>query len=147
MRPIDETLLALCDARGVRYSRYADDLYFSANEKGVLPGIEKAAKRAIEAADLPSGLRVNEAKARHSSKKSRQAITGIVLTPDGRVSAGRPLKRKIRSLIFRFETLDPQQRGHLAGLLGYLESAEPASLNSLVIKYGPDLIRRARHGA
>jgi RNA-directed DNA polymerase len=144
MRPLDEQIDQLVSASGVKYSRYADDLYFSCSQKGLLQDIERQVVLFVESAELPSGLKVNRAKTRHRSKKSRQTVTGLVLTTVGTVSSGRMLKRRIRALIHQLPTLDERERPRLAGLLGHLASVEPAYLNNLVLKYGPEAVRQAR---
>src|SRR6202035_2431488 len=91
---LDLTLDGICQSRGVNYTRYADDLFFSANERGVLAEIEQEVKLAVSRLTLPSRLRINDAKTRHSSKKGARRVTGIVLGSDGNTYVGRQLKRQ-----------------------------------------------------
>jgi hypothetical protein len=67
-----------------------------------------------------------------------------VLGSDNKPSIGRPLKKKIRSLIFNVDSLDVQSRAHLAGLLAYAVGFDADFMNSLIMKYGHAKVRKAR---
>lgn len=143
---LDVALDALCQIRGVNYTRYADDLFFSANEKGVLAEIEQEVKRTISTVTLPKGLRVNDDKTRHSSKKGARKVTGIVLGSDGKAYVGRHLKRRVKSQVHMLDRLTPSERESLAGMISYITGFDPAFMNTLVNKYGHDRATRARDG-
>ena len=69
---------------GVKYTRYADDLFFSTREPNVLKQIEKEVNSIVSNLSVPAKLTVNSKKTRHSSKKGARHVTGIVLGSDGR---------------------------------------------------------------
>lgn len=142
-RDVDRELVAVCEEQAVSYSRYADDLYFSCAEQGVLPGLEQTVTRIIDHAQLPRSIAVNVAKTHHSSRQGRRVVTGLILTSDGRISIGRQRKRWIRSLVHRYEELDGDKKRELAGLLSFIHAVEPNYLNNLVLKYGPERITAA----
>lgn len=145
-RQFDSLVIDMCDVEGVKYTRYADDLFFSTQRPNVLHRIEEGVVKILERIEYPANLRINSKKTHHSSKKGRRIVTGLVLTQGGAVSIGRAQKRYVRSQIHQFETLDKESRRRLAGYLAYVRSVEPAYINSLVIKFGPRRIRDARMG-
>ena len=141
---VDCKLSSLASEYDVCYSRYADDLFFSASSRNILFNFPKLVKKTIAQLPVMDGLRINDAKTRHSSRKGRRHVTGLVLSSDKRVSLGRKRKRIIRSLIFNYPRLDNEQRQKLSGLIAFAKSIEPDFINSLVLKYGPERIEEAR---
>lgn len=142
-REVDCALASLAESGSLTYTRYADDLFFSSVQAGVLGAAEVDIKATVEQASFPSGLRINAAKTRHSSKKGRRRVTGITLSSDGSISLGRGWKRVVRSMIYRFAELSDDERLRLAGMLAYGKSIEPDLINRLVLKYGHLAVRQA----
>ena len=140
---MDSQLQALSAKRGVVYTRYADDIFFSSLCPNLLPEVEKEVARIVSGLAIPAHLRINCCKTRHYSKRGARRVTGIVLGSDGRAHVGRELKRKIRALIFRSDSLDPQSRATLAGLIAYAVGLDPGFMNALIQKYGLDAVRNA----
>jgi RNA-directed DNA polymerase len=140
---IDVQIHTLCTGSGVTYSRYADDLFFSAAKPNVLREIEDGVKKVISESKVPGSLKVNAAKTRHSSKKRARRVTGIVLGSDGCVHIGRGLKRRIRALIFGLDSLDGPTKASLAGMIAYATGFDPQFKNSLISKYGLGRVREA----
>lgn len=68
-------------------------------------------------------------------------VTGLIITNDKKVSLGRSKKREIRSLVYKWETLDHQRKKYLQGYLSYCSSVEPYFINSLCVKFGSTKIR------
>jgi RNA-directed DNA polymerase len=137
MFKFDEYWSSYCQKRDVVYSRYADDLYFSTKERGLLEGVLADLRRDLNTRTSPN-LQINEAKTVFTSRKRRRLVTGLVLTPDGNVSLGRHRKRYIKSLVFKslHDKLSPSELSSLAGLLAFARSVEPSFLDSLRRKYG-----------
>lgn len=141
---LDSNLQQVASAKGMFYSRYADDLFFSSANPNQLGKIEGEVDQVLRALDCPSGLSLNRRKTHHSSKKGRRIVTGIILTSDGHVSVGRRRKREVRALLHKYEQLDLKQKRKLAGLLAFACDIEPDLVNSLILKYGADLVAKAR---
>ncbi|MBM3726465.1 MAG: RNA-directed DNA polymerase [Acidobacteria bacterium] len=141
---LDSALSSLASKLGVTYTRYADDLFFSTNQAGVLRPLQESVEQTVRVATLPGNLAINHGKTRHSSKKRLRRVTGIVIGSDGKAHVGRGVKRKIRGMIHRFDSLNDQDRASLAGLIAYVIGFDPAFLNSLVTKYGHAAVSRAR---
>ena len=141
---LDQRIDGYCQGQGITYTRYADDLFFSTNHKGVLRLLEDEVPRVCAALRFPANLRVNLAKTRHASKRRARRVTGIVLGSDARAHIGRSLKRRIRTQIYRLETLDEKQRSSLSGLIAYAVGLDPNFMNSLINKYGLAKVRQAQ---
>ncbi len=133
---LDSSLSELAARADVRYTRYADDLFFSTTKPGILSAIPEQVAATLRTLTIPTGLRLNEGKTRHSSRKRRRQVTGITLSSDGRAVLGRARKRFIRRQLHCFDLLDAAERGELRGLLAYAVSVDQQLFDELVLKYG-----------
>lgn len=124
------------------YSRYADDLYFSTSQAGVLRTLE-AEVEGLVGALLPNQA-LNRKKTAHLSRKSQIRVTGLVLTPQRKISVGRDIKRSIKTEIHLWSTqsLPFEKLPSLKGRLAYVQSVESDFIDRLKIKFGADLIER-----
>jgi RNA-directed DNA polymerase len=129
--------------RGVIYSRYADDLAFSTNRPNVLAEILEIVKKALVEQASPR-LRINFDKTIFASRKRRRVVTGLILTPEKKVSIGRDKKREIKALCYQFGkgSLSVDAASYLRGYLSYVNSVEPAFIESLRDKYGSEVMER-----
>jgi len=142
---MDSQLSEISTKLGVVYTRYADDLFFSASQPKVLSELEPVIASTIAGLKIPRGLTINPAKTRHSSKRGSRRVTGITLGSDGRPYIGRQLKRKIRAMVHNIDALDPRTRSSLAGLIAYAGGFDPDFVNSLITKYGHGVVAKARN--
>lgn len=140
---MDAQVDAFCARSQIRYTRYADDLFFSTDQPGVLRFLETDVPDLLSKLKVPSGLKVNVKKTRHSSKRSARRVTGITLGSDGKLYIGRAFKRRIRALIHQLDSLDGPKRASLAGMITYARGFDPQFMNSLITKYGPERVRSA----
>lgn len=141
---LDVSLRRLACENDVVYTRYADDLFFSTRIPNLLKNIELRVTEIVENSKCPANLRINRGKTRHSSKRGRRQVTGIILGSDDRIYFGRRLKRRIRSMVHNIETLKLRDRAYLAGMLAFCKDVEPDFINALILKYGPDKVKLAR---
>ena len=141
---LDLQLDQLAQQRGVTFTRYSDDLFFSCDVPDMLSDLPLEVEKQLSALAIPANLTLNKEKTRHSSRKGRRIVTGIVLGSDGHIYVGRRLKRKIRALIHQYAKLDSDQRKSLAGLISYVQSVDQEFVNSLIKKYGFEVVREAR---
>ncbi len=89
----DRIITEHCRKLGINYSRYADDLTFSTNEKDILLNFPSKVRKTLSR--LYSGqIKVNLKKTVLSSKAHNRHVTGITLSNDGTLSVGREKKRK-----------------------------------------------------
>lgn len=145
MHDFDDVITRAVEKDKVTYSRYADDLTFSAKRTGYLTGVEKTLRRVMKEIQYPL-LSLNEEKTVLATKKYKRFVTGLVLTNDGQVSIGQKRKRLIRAMMHRHacKMLNLQQQAKLSGYLAFINSAEPAFLVRLQKKYGSDVVRHLR---
>jgi ribosomal protein S18 len=65
------------------------------------------------------------------------AVTGLLITPENKVSVGRDLKRKIRVLAHKAknEKITPKDLNWLRGMIAFVASIEPRYVTNLRSKY------------
>lgn len=125
----------------VAYTRYADDLTFSAARTGFLVGVVKAVKGQLREMSYPR-LQIKEEKTVYATAKYRRSVTGLILSNDGKITIGREKKRLLHATVHRAANgqLEPHDLQQLGGMLAYVKSVEPAFLETLRKKYGDDVI-------
>jgi RNA-directed DNA polymerase len=148
MYDFDEKMRILANdisADGV-YTRYADDIVFSTNAKGVCHTFHQGLETSLQQIDYPT-LRLNREKTLYTSRATRRVVTGLVITPNGNVSLGRRKKRYIRKLLFDFihGRLNDEDRAYLAGYLAFILDVDPDFYNRLALKYTADTVQHALH--
>jgi retron-type reverse transcriptase len=137
----DSVVNQWCLEREITYSRYADDLTFSSNEKGRTFLVEEFLRGTLK--ELPEpGLLLNADKTVHASKKNQRRVTGLVLSNDGNVTIGRDRKRLISSMVHHFVLgqLDCKSIALLQGLIGFAQDVEPLFVAKLRGKYTSKVI-------
>ena len=133
---VDTRLAQIAAAHNVHYTRYADDLYFSSVQPGILYVVCKKTEEVI-AENVSPRLVVNKRKTYHGSRKRRMVVTGLRITPDAKVSVGRELKRRIRVAAHKalHEKLGTKELAWLHGMLAYVSSIEPSFADRIKSKY------------
>lgn len=133
----DARLTEYCAARGVRYTRYADDLALSTSTPNTLDGIEAEVRQLIGELNY-LGLSLNETKTVNVSTKRRRTLVGLTLTNDGNASIGRDAKRQLRSMMHRlsYGALDPSETAYLRGRLAFTYAIDPHYVQLLLARYG-----------
>ncbi|HEX2562178.1 reverse transcriptase domain-containing protein, partial [Phenylobacterium sp.] len=148
MRQFDERVtekVAELSRGHITYTRYADDLTFSAPRTGYLQEVPRAVKAIVRSTRHPK-LTVNSNKTVLATRKYKRFVTGLVLANDGRVTIGRDRKRTIRATVHSAMRglLNEEQRQELLGLLAYIHSVEPAFTRKLMEWYGADFMQTLR---
>ncbi len=95
MKPFDEKVGAWCAARGIRYTRYCDDMTFSGDrdaigDSGLIPYVRKMLRR--------FGFTLNAQKTAVISSSQQQRVTGVVVNEKARVS--RSERRALRQEVY-----------------------------------------------
>jgi retron-type reverse transcriptase len=129
-RRLDSRLAGLSKKLGFTYTRYADDLTFSANGESVAKtGYLLARVRHIVANE---SLTVNEAKTRVQRPGRRQTVTGIVVNQ--RPNVPRRVTKRLRAILHHAqkEGLSAQNREQrdnfehwLGGMIAYVQMVNP----------------------
>lgn len=138
----DRAVSRFCAEMDISYTRYADDLSFSAQTSGLLAKAEELVVELCNKSQSPR-LELNSEKTVRVSKKRARRVTGLVLTNDGHVSLGRDTKREIRAGVHHFVTnrLSREEIVSLRGTLAYVNSVEPEFVDRLRARYGDEVIR------
>lgn len=97
-RRFDKSLTKIAENHGFRYTRYADDLTFSTENKDAL--ITKLMSQIRFVAEK-QGFKVNENKTRILRRGRQQEVTGIVV--NDKISIDRKTLRKFRAVLFQAE--------------------------------------------
>lgn len=139
-RGMDGRLCGIARKLGWTYTRYADDLTFSADSSaGEKPGYLLARVRHIA---QDEGFQVNEKKTRVQRRNTAQTVTSIVVNQ--RPGAPRKLVRRLRAILHRakHEGLAAQNRDHapnfeawLQGMIAYVCMVNPAQGTPLKVAF------------
>ncbi|MFO0851806.1 MAG: reverse transcriptase family protein [Gemmataceae bacterium] len=135
-RKLDRRVLALCKRLGFTYTRYADDLTFSAppghREK---VGYLLARVRHIAADE---GFTLNPKKTRVQRPEARQSVTGLVVNAAPAVP--QDVVRRLRAILHRAKAEGlaaqnrdghPDFRGWVEGMIAYVGMVKPAAAEPL----------------
>jgi retron-type reverse transcriptase len=138
---LDAWIIEQAERIGIRVTRYADDLTISGDSVTKLLKFEKLFENAL-AANKGVKFSLNAEKRGLYGPGERRMVTGIILTPDGRISIGRERKREISSLIHRFSVNNSDREATMKakGLLAFAMSVEPVFFQSMQKKYGEEII-------
>jgi RNA-directed DNA polymerase len=146
MYSIDREIGQIIGKKQVIYTRYADDITFFGDNIELLLDIEKRVRRVVERTKRPT-LRFNEEKRGIYTSAGRRIVTGLIVTPDGKVSLGRERKRAISAAIHRIEIGRDVSVEHFAktkGWLAFAISVEPIFFRAMQRKYGALVTRIMR---
>jgi RNA-directed DNA polymerase len=142
MHEVDQTLAEYAVRANLKYTRYADDITFSCRGRLNYDATLRAVEHALARAQFTS-VRVNEDKTILVSDASARRVTGLMITPDNRISLGRDRKRLISAMVHRLwcGKLASADLPRLAGLLAFAADAEPDFIERLRAKYSPELLQ------
>lgn len=114
LRGLDEQLSHLADEAGHRYSRYADDLTFSSQQR-IEPAFLDQVQQAVEQA----GFELKSEKTRFSGFEGRMEVTGVVI--NDKMQPPRAWRKRTRAKIHKLglaPRLTRQQLAFLQGIVG-----------------------------
>ena len=119
---MDMRIAGYCNKRGITYTRYADDMIFSSDDRRVLKSIVGMVSGIAE----DEGFKVNKNKTKFLTPKGRKEVLGLILNNDKKPLAPRELKRRIRSMIHhQIISGDYSEYSKVLGYIAYVESVEP----------------------
>lgn len=123
---LDGRIASYCGRRNIKYTRYADDMTFSAVEPKSLVRI----KPTIEKIVGDYGLKLNESKTRFLGPRQCRRITGLVISGDT-YGIGKKQKRILRARIYNFEHRQHMNEdeynfhlNHLKGWMSFLKDVD-----------------------
>lgn len=124
---LDSRINGLCEKRRIRYSRYADDLYFSGDDQDRLKKTLPIVYKIITEEEFS----INKNKTHFHTPSNRKIITGIIIhksnkTCTPQLKTGQVIKRKIRSELFKaIVSGDYSEKTHILGEIAYVNQIEP----------------------
>lgn len=136
-RRLDSRLNGIAAKMGWAYTRYADDLTFSASTEAADGKIGYMLARIRHIAQ-DEGFAVNEKKTRVQRRSTAQQVTGIVV--NDRPGVKRPTVRRLRAILHRAKTEGlasqnreniPNFRAWLGGMIAYVSMVNPEQARPL----------------
>ena len=118
----DQAITEQCDARSLTYTRYADDITISGDDRSQIQSMIEWAGMYLNG---EYGLELNKEKTRIASYTGQQKVTGVVVNEAPRPP--RKLRRQVRAAFYnamKAETLSSDDVRKLAGYLSYLKAFE-----------------------
>lgn len=146
MHSFDDAIANYCHSRNIKYSRYADDLIFSTNTKGILFEVPEIIRKNIKEKSQGK-ISINRGKTVFSSKKHNRHITGVTITNSGNLSLGRDKKRTISAKLHKASLgkLPVAELKTLSGHIGFAYHIEPSFILRMEEKYGSAVIDTIKH--
>ena len=135
MLPYDFEIAKACNKRAITYTRYADDMLFSADNKTALHAAIKIVKDAI----ANTNLRINDNKTRISTIYGKNWNLGLMTNKDNEITVGWRNKERARATLHNFilnpNAITSQQASEILGKWQYYHQIEPEYFDNLLSKY------------
>lgn len=131
MADFDDVLGSYASRESWVYTRYADDIVLSSRAY-----IGPAVVGGIRGIMREYGFEMHAGKTYFMGPGGRRAVTGVVITTDGRVSVGRARKESIRRMVYNYFSRNEGDPSVILGHLSFLKGVDPWSYNAIVVKYG-----------
>ena len=135
MLPYDFEIAKACNSRAITYTRYADDMLFSADNKTAL----RAAIRVVREVIAGTNLKINNDKTRISTIYGKNWNLGLMTNKDNEITVGWRNKERARATLHNFildpNAITPQQASEILGKWQYYHQIEPEYFDNLLSKY------------
>jgi retron-type reverse transcriptase len=119
-KQLDKRIFKYCGKREIVYTRYADDLTFSANDKVLLKSIFGMIKKIVE----DEGFKINDRKTHFLTPKGKRTITGVTISNHD-IKAPKEMKQKVRAMIHHaIVSGDYSSSQQIKGYIAYICSIE-----------------------
>ena len=117
---MDIRIAGYCNKRDIVYTRYADDLTFSSNNRSILRNIYGMIEKIVN----DEGFQLNSKKAVFMTPKGHKVLLGLTIN-DGYVKVSRQLKNTIRAIIhYHVSTGDYSNIEKTRGYISFIDSIE-----------------------
>lgn len=134
---MDARINGYCSRKDIVYTRYADDLTFSSDNRMLLNKIEKFIKYIV----TDEGFTINDKKTRYLSNDVKKTVTGITINDDS-IHVDKKIKRDLRAQIYcSIKLKDYQNNSQILGKIAYVNSIEKG-FRDKIIRYITNLITR-----
>lgn len=119
-KKIDDEIMQYCNSELINYSRYADDLTFSSDNKNSLQYLYSYVNDLL----YKNNFNINKKKTRYLSGKGNMSITGVNIN-NGIPKANSKLKRKVRAELHHYIIKDQVPNfNKIAGYISFINSIE-----------------------
>ncbi|MEN4927500.1 retron St85 family RNA-directed DNA polymerase [Erwinia billingiae] len=142
MHDIDSEISSYCEKEEISYTRYADDLTFSAENIEKLETVYDFISNLIIRTEHPK-LLINKDKTRYIGKGRSKRVTGVVITHEGELGVGRYLRKKIRAMVYLYsqKKLRKKDIPYLHGMLSHINKIEHDYYIKLKNQYGSEMFK------
>lgn len=153
----DNLLEEVCRALGLFYSRYADDIIVSGQEKEKLAGMDVIVQDKLHSV-VSETMNINRSKTKFFQVGGKIKILGLMILPNGKVSPDTKKRREVEIMLHLYvnnrqqfnkmiesakerawrniEVSDEDYTDILSGNLNYVDSIDPDYTNKLRRKFG-----------
>lgn len=129
-KKIDDEIMKYCNSNLITYSRYADDMTFSSDNKHSL----QLAYKFVNELLYKNGFNINKKKTRYISGKGNMSVTGVNINkgvPKVKSKLKRQIRAELHHYIIKEEKIDLRR---LAGNISFISSIED-DYRKKIIKY------------
>lgn len=135
MLPYDFEIAKACNSRAITYTRYADDMLFSADNKTALHAVIRVVREIITG----TNLKINNDKTRISTIYGKNWNLGLMTNKDNEITVGWRNKERARATLHNFiltpNSVTPQQASEILGKWQYYHQIEPEYFDNMLHKY------------
>lgn len=137
---LDYRLSGVASKRGISYTRYADDMYFSCDDEVLLRKTQNMIYEIIK----DEGFIVNNKKIKFMGPNSKKTVTGLIIN-HSKVIVPRETKRKVRTMIHHaIATGDYRHIDIIKGYISFISSIEK-DYKIKIAKYCEKLIEKEQY--
>lgn len=115
---LDRAIIKLAKKYKLKYTRYADDLTFSTNDKRFIENHKKFLEKLIVTLEK-YGFKINEKKIRMQNQESRQTVTGLIVNK--KINVPREYYKLTRSMAYRLYKEGSFEINNSIGMINQLE--------------------------
>lgn len=139
-KKLDYRLSGVASKRGISYTRYADDMYFSCDDEILLRKTQNMIYEILR----DEGFVINNKKIKFMGPHSKKFITGLIIN-DNKVFVPREMKRKVRTMIHHsIVTGDYSNIDSIKGYISFISSIEK-DYRIKIKKYCESLIEKNQY--
>ena len=121
---LDDDIKQYCETKGIRYTRYADDLFFSSDDKDSLFELKKNIEQLIAPYNSESfNLQINKRKTKFIAEPWHKKVTGITIN-NRSIKVSKKLKRDIRQELYFVIVKNKTDYNKLIGQIAFVISIE-----------------------
>ncbi|AWB34723.1 reverse transcriptase family protein [Orrella marina] len=155
----DERLASISRERQWIYTRYADDIIISADDRSAIEAASDVIKSCLST-ELGDEFALNSSKSKFTTIGRKVKLLGLVILPNGTIAIDRDVRNRVESWlhfyvsdrsrlakIFEEERSEGMEEGlqRLSGLISYVYATDPRYLEKLRAKFGTTVIDSFLH--